>query len=125
MDGTFKIVPQWYQQLFTIHVFVAGKLVPAVYCLCTGKDIGTCGYIFQALIDKAAVLEVVLNPDTIICDFETALIPAIRGYFPNTRVQGCYFYFCQAVHRKVAPDSGTGCDGHPNSASAIRKGYRW
>ncbi|KRX32497.1 hypothetical protein T06_2394, partial [Trichinella sp. T6] len=85
MDGTFKIVPQWYQQLFTIHAFVAGKLVPAVYCLCTGKDIGTYGYIFQALIDKAAVLEVDLNPDTIICDFETALIPAIRGYFPNTR----------------------------------------
>ncbi|KRY10849.1 hypothetical protein T12_11494 [Trichinella patagoniensis] len=96
MDGTFKIVPQWYQQLFTIH---ASKLVPAVYCLCTGKDIGTYGYIFQALIDKAAVLEVDLNPDTIICDFETALIPAIRGYFPNTRVQGCYFHFCQAVHR--------------------------
>ncbi|KRX52259.1 hypothetical protein T09_6919 [Trichinella sp. T9] len=39
--------------------------------------------------------------NTIICDFETALIPAIRGYFPNTRVQGCYFHFCQAVHRKV------------------------
>ncbi|KRX38348.1 hypothetical protein T05_10514 [Trichinella murrelli] len=94
MDGTFKIVPQWYQQLFTIHAFVAGKLVPAVYCLCTGKDIATYGYIFQALIDKAAVLEVDLNPDTIICDFETALIPAIRGYFPNTRVQGCYFHFC-------------------------------
>ncbi|KRY35426.1 hypothetical protein T01_6928 [Trichinella spiralis] len=38
MDGTFKVVPQWYQQLFTIHAFVAGKLVPAVYCECTGKD---------------------------------------------------------------------------------------
>ncbi|KRZ17429.1 hypothetical protein T11_12785, partial [Trichinella zimbabwensis] len=29
------------------------------------------------------------------------LIPVIQGYFPNTRVQGCYFHFCQAVHRKV------------------------
>ncbi|KRZ88636.1 hypothetical protein T08_4538 [Trichinella sp. T8] len=101
IDGTFKVVPQWYQQLFTIHAFVASKLVPAVYCLCTGKDIKTYGYIFQALMDKAAALEVDLNPETIICDFETALIPAIRGYFPNTRVQGCYFHFCQAVHRKV------------------------
>ncbi|XP_003373093.1 conserved hypothetical protein [Trichinella spiralis] len=101
MDGTFKIVPQWYQQLFTIPAFVSGKVMPAVYCLCMGKDIGTCGYIFQALIDKAAVLEVDLNPDTIICDFETALIPAIRGYLPNTRVQGFYFYFCQAVHTKI------------------------
>ncbi|KRZ00789.1 hypothetical protein T11_9283 [Trichinella zimbabwensis] len=73
MDGTFKIVPQWYQQLFTIHDFVA-----------------------------AVVLEVDLNPDSIICDFETALIPVIRGYFPNTRVRGCYFQFCQEVHRKVS-----------------------
>ncbi|KRX46389.1 hypothetical protein T09_1722 [Trichinella sp. T9] len=32
MDGTFKIVPQWYQQLFTIRAFVVDKLVPAVYC---------------------------------------------------------------------------------------------
>ncbi|KRY25737.1 hypothetical protein T01_16237 [Trichinella spiralis] len=80
MDGTFKVVPQWYQQLFTIYAIVAGKLMPAVYCLCTGKDIGTYGFIFQALINKAAVL---------------------RGYFLNTRVQGCYFHFCQVVHRKL------------------------
>ncbi|KRX14006.1 hypothetical protein T07_1503 [Trichinella nelsoni] len=101
MDGTFKIVPQWYQQLFTIHAFSDGKLVPAI-CLCTDKDIGTYEFISQALISRAAALEVDLNPDTIICDFETALIPAIQGYFPNARVQGCCFHFCQAVHRKVS-----------------------
>ncbi|KRY14394.1 hypothetical protein T12_6840 [Trichinella patagoniensis] len=37
----------------------------------------------------------------LICDFETTLIPVLQGYFSNTRVQGCYFHFCQAVHRKV------------------------
>ncbi|KRZ00589.1 hypothetical protein T11_839 [Trichinella zimbabwensis] len=74
MDGTFKVVPQWYQQL----------------------------YVSQALLNKAAVLRLNLNPETIICDFETALIPAILDYFPNTRVQGCYFYFCQAVHMKLS-----------------------
>ncbi|KRZ66437.1 hypothetical protein T08_13712, partial [Trichinella sp. T8] len=47
MDGPFKIVPKWYQQLFTIHAFVAGKLVPAVYCLCTDKDIPTYGFILS------------------------------------------------------------------------------
>ncbi|KRX95246.1 Enoyl-CoA delta isomerase 2, mitochondrial [Trichinella pseudospiralis] len=76
-DGTFKVVPQWCQQLFTIHAFVA------------------------ALINKAAVLMANINRQTIICDFETALIPAIQGYFLNTRVQCCYFYVCKAVHKKV------------------------
>ncbi|KRZ65443.1 hypothetical protein T08_10945, partial [Trichinella sp. T8] len=41
MDGTFKIVPEWYQQMFTIHVFIAGKLVPLVYCLIVHKDLST------------------------------------------------------------------------------------
>ncbi|KRY10676.1 hypothetical protein T12_2189 [Trichinella patagoniensis] len=41
------VVPQWYQQLFTIHAFLAGKLVPAVYCLCTDKDIPTYGFILS------------------------------------------------------------------------------
>ncbi|KRZ72553.1 hypothetical protein T10_4293 [Trichinella papuae] len=77
IDDTFKIVPEWYQQLFTSHAFAA------------------------ALINKAAVLEVDLNQQRVICDFGTALIPAIQRYFRNMRVQSCYFHFYQAVHSKV------------------------
>ncbi|KRZ50160.1 hypothetical protein T02_4167 [Trichinella nativa] len=68
MDGTFKIVPEWYQQMFTIH---------------------------------AAALGVVLQPQTVICDFETALIRTLLATFPGVHIQGCYFHICQAVLRKV------------------------
>ncbi|KRX51856.1 hypothetical protein T09_12349 [Trichinella sp. T9] len=101
MDGTFKIVPEWYQQMFTIHVFIAGKLVPLVYCLTVHKDLSTYCEIFDNLILKAAALGLVLQPQTVICDFETALIPALQGTFPGVNIQGCYFHFCQAVLRKV------------------------
>ncbi|XP_003381482.1 hypothetical protein Tsp_07148 [Trichinella spiralis] len=73
MDGTFKIVPEWYHQMFSIHVF-----------------------------KEAAALGVVLQPQTVICDFETAFIPAVQASFPGVQIQGCYFHFCQAVLRKVA-----------------------
>ncbi|KRX72215.1 hypothetical protein T06_4516 [Trichinella sp. T6] len=43
-----------------------------------------------------------LEPAKFVCDFETVLIPAIQGNFPNTRVQGCFFHFCQAVLQKRA-----------------------
>ncbi|KRZ11283.1 hypothetical protein T11_9842 [Trichinella zimbabwensis] len=33
MDGAFKIVPQWYQQHFAIHAFVAGKLVKQLFVI--------------------------------------------------------------------------------------------
>ncbi|KRY28627.1 hypothetical protein T01_9376 [Trichinella spiralis] len=57
--------------------------------------------IFDNLILKAATLGVVLQPQTVISDFETALIPALQGTFPGVSMQGCYFRFCQAVLRKV------------------------
>ncbi|XP_003366967.1 conserved hypothetical protein [Trichinella spiralis] len=102
MDATFKIVPEWYHQMFTIHVFKEGKLIPLVYCLTVRKDLPSYREIFDNLILKAAALGVVLQPQTVICDFETALIPAVQASFPGVQIQGCYFHFCQAVLRKVA-----------------------
>ncbi|KRX55140.1 hypothetical protein T09_6771, partial [Trichinella sp. T9] len=99
INGTFKIVPEWYQQMFTIHVFIAGKLVPLVYCLTVHKNLSTYREIFDNLILKAATLGVVLQSQTIICDFEFALIPLMQMTFRGIHMQRCYFYFCQAVLR--------------------------
>ncbi|KRZ15215.1 hypothetical protein T11_9568 [Trichinella zimbabwensis] len=52
-DGTFKIVPSWYQQLFTLHVFMRVKLLPVVYCLTVKKDLPTYSWIFEVLHPKA------------------------------------------------------------------------
>ncbi|KRZ01233.1 hypothetical protein T11_6525 [Trichinella zimbabwensis] len=102
MEGAFKIVPEWYQQMFTIHVFKASKLIPLVYRLTVRKDVATYCEIFDNLISKATAFGVVLQPQTVICDFETALIPAVQGSFPAVNIQGCYIHFCPAVLRKVA-----------------------
>ncbi|KRX60072.1 hypothetical protein T09_15528 [Trichinella sp. T9] len=80
MDGTFKIVPEWYQQMFTIHVFLA--------------DLSTYREIFDNLILKAETLGVVLQPQTIICDFEFSLIPLMQRTFRGIHMRSCYFYFC-------------------------------
>ncbi|KRZ75251.1 hypothetical protein T10_2211 [Trichinella papuae] len=92
--GTFKIVPSWYQQLFTLHV-----IHPSVYRLTVRKELPTYSRIFEVLHSKAERLGVQLDPAKFVCDFETAWIPAIQGNFPNTRVQGRFFHFCQAVLR--------------------------
>ncbi|KRZ13303.1 hypothetical protein T11_9809 [Trichinella zimbabwensis] len=61
-DGTFKIVPSWYQQLFTLHVFMRGKLLPVVYCLTVRKDLPTYSRIFEVLHSKAEELGIQLDP---------------------------------------------------------------
>ncbi|KRZ96690.1 hypothetical protein T08_15203 [Trichinella sp. T8] len=83
----------WQSASKHILVFATGYNIRLLAAMRTWgmDDIGTYGFKSQALIIRAAALEVDLNPDTNICDFETALIPAIQGYFPNAR----------AVHRKA------------------------
>ncbi|KRZ00717.1 hypothetical protein T11_17707 [Trichinella zimbabwensis] len=76
-NGTFKIAPSWYQQLFTLHVFMT---------------VSTYSRIFEVLHSKAEELGVQLDPAKFVCDFETALIPAIQGNFRNTGVQGCFSF---------------------------------
>ncbi|KRY69580.1 hypothetical protein T4A_10103 [Trichinella pseudospiralis] len=58
--------------------------------------------IVDNLISKAAALGVVRQPQTVICNFETALISTVQARFKSVHIQGCYFYFCQTVLRKVA-----------------------
>ncbi|KRX98844.1 hypothetical protein T4E_5788 [Trichinella pseudospiralis] len=77
-----------------------GKLLPVVYCLTVRKDLPTYSRIFKVLHSKAKELGVQLDPAKFVCDFETALMPTIQGDFPNTRVQGSFFHFCQAVLRQ-------------------------
>ncbi|KRX30133.1 hypothetical protein T05_10567, partial [Trichinella murrelli] len=77
MDGTFKIVPEWYQQLFTIHVFKESKFLSGSVRGCP----------------SAANYHLRLRD----CPY-----PCSAGTFPGVLVQDCYFHFCQVVRRKVA-----------------------
>ncbi|KRX51834.1 hypothetical protein T09_12812 [Trichinella sp. T9] len=64
MDRTFKHL--------TVYAIVASKLVPVVCCYVRVKILAN-----KTLINKAAVLSVNLYPQTIICNFEIALIPLL------------------------------------------------
>ncbi|KRY55040.1 hypothetical protein T03_5853 [Trichinella britovi] len=86
-----------YPQLFSIHAFSAGKLVPAI-CLCTNKDIGTYEFIFEALISRTAALKVDLNPDTIIYSPDTCDL----GLLSESAGTVLQFHVCQAVHWKIS-----------------------
>ncbi|KRX61868.1 hypothetical protein T09_12072 [Trichinella sp. T9] len=76
-DGTFKIVSFWYQQLFTLHLFMS----TVVYCLTVRKDLPSNSRIFEVLHSKAEEHGIELAPTKFFCDFETALIPTIEGNY--------------------------------------------
>ncbi|KRX87505.1 hypothetical protein T4E_1938 [Trichinella pseudospiralis] len=88
---------------------VSCSVIPLVYRSTVGKGVGRycrCRKFYCKIVDnlisKAAALGVVRQPQTVICNFETALISTVQARFKSVHIQGCYFYFCQTVLRKVA-----------------------
>lgn len=101
-DGTFRIAPDLFGQLYTLHAEYKGKTIPCIYGIVTNKTENSYKLFFNAVFMLAKVqLNVDLRPESILTDFEIAAINAILHCFPNTQINCCYFHLKQSVHRKI------------------------
>lgn len=97
-DGTFKVVPSVFFQLYSIHFNFGAGINPAgLYCLVTDKTAATYGRVLERLRDIVPFAK----PKTVLVDFERAAMNAFRTAYPDARITGCYFHLCQSVIRKV------------------------
>lgn len=97
-DGTFKVVPSIYFQLYSIHFqFINGVNPAAVYCLLPSKTRAT----YDRLIEELKILIPNASPQRILIDFETAAMGAFTHGYPGAAITGCYFHLNQSVLRKV------------------------
>jgi hypothetical protein len=101
MDGTFKIAPAICQQLYTIHGFYMGECFPFAFAVLQNKDMPTYLRLFNLLKQSAADQELLLAPQRIIVDFESAAIQALQIAFPNSETKGCLFHYSQCIWKKV------------------------
>ena len=88
MDGTFKVVPELFFQLFTIHALHNSQVIPCVYALLPNKQQQTYTAFFQVLRDAHDNL----NPETVLVDFELAAINALRAIFRNVFLQDAGYF---------------------------------
>jgi hypothetical protein len=98
-DGTFKVVPPLFLQLYTIHGIQDNVAIPLIYALLPNKT----EQIYLTLLREIKnLLPVgVAQPQTIMTDFEVAMINAIRTEFPQTSHRGCFFHLCQSIFRHI------------------------
>ena len=100
IDGTFRIVPSPFYQCLIIMCFDTRTevYVPIMYILMTAK---TQFLYYHALHYVICVSNWKLDPFTVTCDFEKALINAVREQFRQSVVNGCLFHWKQALRRKM------------------------
>lgn len=101
-DGTFKVAPSPYKQLYTVHGDLGSddehtRVVPCIYALLPNKQQGTYERMFKAIKLNIPNFEPVLMK----IDFETAAINAIKTIYPKVTVSGCYFHYTQALYKKA------------------------
>ncbi|CAF1526042.1 unnamed protein product [Adineta ricciae] len=97
VDGTFKVVPEIFYQLFIIHAVYRNYVVPVIYALLRRKNTDT----YQRLIDEILKIAPNWSPRLIMMDFEQASINAFQTKFPIIHLSGCYFHLRQSIHRKL------------------------
>jgi len=102
-DGTFKIVPSPFLQLFIIYSFNGSFHIPCAFFLLCEKSKVLYQEVFRKLKEYCfESMNLVLNPKQFVTDFENAILSAISLEFPNTQLQGCYFHFNQAIIKNLS-----------------------
>lgn len=95
-DGTFKVAPPTFCQLYVIHGVVFHKVVPLVYVLMPNKTQSSYELMIKIIQEKGNIE----LPRYIIVDFEIAAYNAFKkaSKYP---VYFCLFHFGQCVYRQI------------------------
>mgnify|MGYP002864159244 CR=1 FL=1 len=97
VDGTFKVSPEIFYQVFIIHAVYRKHVVPVIYSILRRKNGGT----YTRLINEIVNIAPNWSPTSVMMDFEQASINALKKKFPSVSLSGCYFHLRQSIQRKV------------------------
>ena len=96
--GTFKVVPVHFQQLYVIRAALESA-ISLVYVFVSSKKEESYIELFQIITDKCNTLGLVLDPVTVVLDFEKARMNVIHIFFGgHVDVKGGFFHLCHKVH---------------------------
>ena len=103
-DGTFKLCPQVFSQIYTIHALVNHEVLLCVFALLPSKPEIVYEQFFTTVCN-AVRNDNSNDPDGFLVDFETAAINAIRNVLLQTDISGCFFHFSSNLWKHI---QGTG-----------------
>lgn len=106
VDGTFRTVPPYMTQLWTIHGYFEGStpelsmIRPLVYVLMTRKNQASYAAVLERIKKHMEEeLRILWDPMYVSMDFEEAEAGAFREVFPETKIAGCFFHYRQCIQK--------------------------
>jgi len=96
-DGTFKVCPEVFYQLYTLHAQSGGSIFPCVFALLPNKTEGTYRRFFEHIFNQINHN----NLQDILFDFERAAINAVQHLDGNIDVKGCFYHLSKNIWKKI------------------------
>ena len=90
MDGTFKVSPPQFKQLYTVHGLSVGRHVVGAYALLPNKRLET----YQEMLRQHLM-------NRLLCQSIMSMIGAISNIYPLVPQGGCLFHLSKCVYRHV------------------------
>ncbi|CAF0823766.1 unnamed protein product [Didymodactylos carnosus] len=100
-DGTFKTAPMYFSQSYSIHVWDVLTMKPALFCALPRKTFEIYKEVLTGLNYHASNVGIILNPQTILIDFELGAYNAFSDVYPNAIVKGCDFHFTKNIWKRI------------------------
>ena len=99
-DGTFKICPSLWKQLYIVMVKFGNSWIPVVYALLPDKCKETYFTFFYMVKKQIKDMKLKFNLDSIRTDFEVGAMKAAAAVW-KVVPKGCYYHFTQGGWRYV------------------------
>lgn len=96
-DGTFKVCPEIFFQLYTIHAQRDKQIFPCLYALLPNKTEAT----YRRFFDQVFQGVPNENLQDFLVDFEKGAMNAIEHFKPDTEIKGCFYHLSSNVWKKV------------------------
>uniref|UniRef100_A0A914VXP2 MULE transposase domain-containing protein n=1 Tax=Plectus sambesii TaxID=2011161 RepID=A0A914VXP2_9BILA len=94
-DGTFRITPELFKQVYVLHYKEHGRLYPGVFVLLPGKT----KILYERMLNILKSF-VRYKMTKVMMDFEFQTMQSFGDVF-CVPVEGCYFHFAQAIMRNA------------------------
>ena len=95
IDGTFKVSPKNFAQLWIVRGFIRGICFPLAFFR-TNKTLPTS---YSRCLQQICTFAPYFSPTLVMLDFELAEHNGLHRVFPNVRKQGCYYHHKQCLHK--------------------------
>ena len=107
VDGTFKIAPTNWTQIFILMAKYDEKWIPVCFSFLPDKKESSYKLFFAMLDFELQKLGIQISIENLICDFEIAIQKAAISVYESLSIMGCFFHFVQAVWKHAQSENMT------------------